>query len=915
MKNIIKLIAVVALCFLIGGVLVACGDKGEYSAPYIGENGNWFVDGEDTGVAAQGKPGADGEDATVVDCEHEWSVYEIPGYLHTQTTDGKVIKACDLCGYAVVGYETVHTWVEDNYEATCEEAAFNGEKCAVCGLAGEGESVGEPLGHNWTEGQPVGAEPLCTHGGVIGSHCLNCNEEKHVTTEAVGHKSNNWQVVTPASKASEGKLSGLCVYCNETVDYTLPKLDGEKYTVASVAPTCSETGTETYSYVDEKAGVEYEIVLTIAASGHQLAGKDYAKYDIDANDGIITVPYWYGEADEEGRLPALGVNEFADSTIACGETALGWFLCEACNEVVDVNIYKAHNGVSEVVTAATCISVGYNKVTCDVCGPVDGTVEVPVLDHAWVTTLVQNGLTWDLVSECKGNGVADSACTASQVIETGITDVIKEDVKAATCTEEGIVKYSYTKEGVVYDVEVTVAKLAHTLNGVTMDTLVNDDDPLTAVNEAGTYDHTIEGLSNFAGDEFGECETITHGYYVCECCEDVVYVNVLTVHTPVNPQVTTPADCTQTGVMTYQCSACEKDIEETILALGHNKTYELVKGEWILDLTDDGVDNAVTYKFALHTNCDRANCLEQNIEPVQYFEEAEEVDKKDPTCYSKGYITYAVEIGGVEFEVTVELGIVGHTLNGVRVDSEEFANNYVGNAIKSSVEGINSFADDDFVCETVVHGYYECDVCKAAEKSFVVYVDVYQEHSLILSGDSYTAPTCTVPGSALCSHCVALGNNNLVTIPALGHDYEISVKEVNVNGLQVILTATCAREGCDFSDDSAPMFLPVLTSDLYVSEQTAPGCLVEGAVEYTIGWDLEEGIFVKADDEKSDVTIDFEVAVPATGHAAQTESSVVLEFVVEEKNMWYKVYVCEDCGTYILIDSGKIEEETETPEA
>lgn len=33
----------------------------ELNAPYIGDNGNWFVDKKDTGVKAQGPTGAQGE--------------------------------------------------------------------------------------------------------------------------------------------------------------------------------------------------------------------------------------------------------------------------------------------------------------------------------------------------------------------------------------------------------------------------------------------------------------------------------------------------------------------------------------------------------------------------------------------------------------------------------------------------------------------------------------------------------------------------------------------------------------------------------------------------------------------------------------------------------------------------------------
>lgn len=37
-------------------------EEQKQNAPYIGENGNWYVNGQDTGVPAQGPKGADGKD-------------------------------------------------------------------------------------------------------------------------------------------------------------------------------------------------------------------------------------------------------------------------------------------------------------------------------------------------------------------------------------------------------------------------------------------------------------------------------------------------------------------------------------------------------------------------------------------------------------------------------------------------------------------------------------------------------------------------------------------------------------------------------------------------------------------------------------------------------------------------------------
>ncbi len=901
MKNILKLIAVVALCFVIGGVLVACGDKGN-SAPYIGADGNWYVNGEDTGVKAQGPAGADGKDLDA-NCEHEWAHYEVEAHAHTQTEDGLVIKACTKCYGAVVGYETIHVWDEENsYEATCEEGAFEGVKCSVCGKAGEGEYTSDPLGHAWTEKKPVAAdgEYICIDGGVLVRHCETCLEYEYETTDAIPHKSTNWTTVTEASKAGEGKLEGLCIYCNDTVEYILPALNETDYDFDSVDPDCSNTGSETYVFVDEAAGVNYERELVLAALGHQLAGKDYAKYDIDNdNTNGIIVPFFYGDADAEGRLPALGVKEFADSTIPCGTSALGYFKCQACNEVVDVEVYKEHNGKATNIRPATCLATGLKDVECDACEETITDVVIDKLPHAWVTKLVQNGQTWDLVQECKGNGLATDTCEARNVLETGITDVAQKVITPATCEAEGVVEYSYTKAGVTYKVEVETPKIAHTLNGELADTQVNAD---------GTFSHTVENLKLFAGGELADCDAddpTTPGYYKCQACEEVVYVTIKTEHTPVNPEITTKPSCETAGVKTYTCEACEKPITEEVAALGHNKVYDLEHVELGIKLDLDGDSEDETYYWILHTNCDRDNCDDDDgidVEPKQYFVEAKEVGKVNPTCYSAGSVTYAVEVGGVKTQVTLPLGKVPHTLNGKYETEYHFVVGGV-TTIKSSVTGIKSFADDDFECEDVVHGYYECSVCKAADQEeTIVYVQVYQEHSLVLSGDQYVAPTCEVEGSALCSHC-----DLPQPIEALGHSYNVTVKEV-IDTVSVVFNVTCGRADCTFATVSVPKTLPMLNAPIYTKVTTTKAsCDVPGVDTYSVGYDADLDVFVAVDDETSDVTVEFEVETTPDVHEWDTSFTLTIEVV--EENKWYEVQVCTKCGAYKVIDFGVIDED------
>lgn len=163
-KNIVKLIAILVMCFMLVSVLVACkgetgatgpqgekgeqgiqgipgkdgangadgaqgpkgdkGDKGDQGepglpgtngidglTPTIGENGNWFIGDVDTGVKAEGKDGQDGQDGQdgkdgvdATDCEnHTWS-YEVLRE-HTVTTYGVTLAVCDNCGDAMFVYD------------------------------------------------------------------------------------------------------------------------------------------------------------------------------------------------------------------------------------------------------------------------------------------------------------------------------------------------------------------------------------------------------------------------------------------------------------------------------------------------------------------------------------------------------------------------------------------------------------------------------------------------------------------------------------------------------------------------------------------------------------------------------------------------------------------------------------------
>ncbi len=81
--KLMKLFGIILLVLSLSLSAVSCSGD----APYIGENGNWFVDGEDTGVSATGK---DGASPTVESIDKISSVGNVDTYEITFSTGDKV---------------------------------------------------------------------------------------------------------------------------------------------------------------------------------------------------------------------------------------------------------------------------------------------------------------------------------------------------------------------------------------------------------------------------------------------------------------------------------------------------------------------------------------------------------------------------------------------------------------------------------------------------------------------------------------------------------------------------------------------------------------------------------------------------------------------------------------------------------
>ena len=116
-------IVTLLLCFVMIFGLTACGSE----APYIGDNGNWYVNGEDTGVSATGPAGTNGTNGT----NGADGAPGAPGADGADGEDGKDANATPpgIPGSSAVGdkvYDDKYTASADIADETYESPGMNG---------------------------------------------------------------------------------------------------------------------------------------------------------------------------------------------------------------------------------------------------------------------------------------------------------------------------------------------------------------------------------------------------------------------------------------------------------------------------------------------------------------------------------------------------------------------------------------------------------------------------------------------------------------------------------------------------------------------------------------------------------------------------------------------------------------------
>lgn len=464
--------------------------------------------------------------------------YTYSAYGNTYVSANVEIPALGhmLCGVTIIDNK-VYSEIDNNEivelcvpyvnDANCGEtidALFKCENCSVfCDI-----EIAKPHSGKWSQ---VEAPNCHKQGKELLDTCSACDATdvvravaptgKHVEDGyAVRKNGNLFDLVVPCVNASYG--CDYAVVILKDIDVTTEEI---------ISKDCSVPDIIRYTYSSGDITAKLDVVT---CSGHFLDG--VRSSTLQSPEGWFDYRY-VKSLDEEG-----GIKLFADRVLLCDEKVSGYYVCESCNGMEDVRVYRPHSGSWETTKVPTCTVEGERSFHCDFCeyGD-DGTVTevVPVVDHEY---------NWELKIAESSNSVfapfvlyGKCACGAEDRIDNVL--VTTRISKTATCSENGELLYIYVHEGVEYSTKRELPKVAHLLNGESM-------------NAGSKLDYAE--YADFVKLHPGEtlvCGEEAEGYYECSACGANVDIIITRTHSGQWEAVkdSDSTACVEKGVKTFAC--------------------------------------------------------------------------------------------------------------------------------------------------------------------------------------------------------------------------------------------------------------------------------------------------------------------------------------------------------------------------
>ena len=657
--------------------------------------------------------------------EHRFGNWETV-YAAACKVEGLEKRVCADCGFmelqttAALSHITPDSWTVIT-SATCTGTGYQVKNCTLCGLLMDSEVV-EKLGHAYTVTSETQAN--CTEAGVKTETCSRCGDVNKTVTQPTGHTYDSG-VHTESSCTSIGFTKYTCACGHSYIVFdngagtTGHDFSGAE-TITKQA-TCTEEGYKTVECANE--GCTATTTVVIPKLGHNMiAGtavaatcttSGYTTYTCDNGCG-----YTYNVFDAD----ALGHNYVGQVTKAASCTADGEMTYTCQND--SSHTYKetipatGHNYVKGTVTDATCTTPATEVYTC-ACGETYTKYVAPSNGHSWGAWVKVQDATEDKY------GIEKKVCSVCQAEELRTTQPIgdheftSEITKEANCTEDGEKKYTCQKHA----------------------------------DCSANYTETIPALGHKEKLVYiaATCASTGKAQIVCETCNaelSAAQTIPTLAHTYGSGTVTTPATCTEDGVMTYTCTACGTQRTETIEKTGHS-------------LSSKYNAPSCTQAGSIVTTCSK--CSYTTTESIPAAGHKLEVTVVDSTCTTKGTVTEKCTVCG--YEKVTELELKNHKFGGTAISETEAT------------------------CTTDGEKTFQCETCD----EIVTVTTPKLGHSYPDEWTTISEADCTTDGKKT-KTCVTCGDVITEVLPKTGHNWGAWVKVDATNDTDGSWTRICQND-------------------------------------------------------------------------------------------------------------------------
>ena len=390
-----------------------------------------------------------------------------------------------------------------------------------------------------------------------------CEGEPHV------HESfTNEKVLVAPTCLTDGTGSHVCVDCEETIEFVIPKLGHTEVIDQGKAPTCTADG------ISE--GKHCSVCNTILIAQEVLPARH-------------TPSDWQVLKKASCEIDGLKVKVCLD--------------CEERLESEILNHFGHTEGDWQVVKQPTCLNQGTKTTSCITCNEVMQTVAIPATGHDesdWIITLN---------ATCEDSGSKHTICnTCKEELSKEKINPLghdKTDWKVTlepTCTATGLKHIECTRCDSIFDETVIEAK-GHTYSTSTVQPTCTTDG--YTLNDCIRCDYSYRSNTTIkTGHEYTSSITqptcLEGGYteYSCVKCDDTYKDDFVDPLGHNHVEKTQNPTCLTAGKKYKECTRCNDYLLiETLAATGH----ALTTNNYVKDMGGSNKRTATVYECA---NCD-----------------------------------------------------------------------------------------------------------------------------------------------------------------------------------------------------------------------------------------------------------------------------------------------------------------------